>query len=552
MAKTFYDIFEVGTNATPDEIRAAYKRMVQRHHPDKHRGRASSEELLKAINYAYSILSDPLKRANYDAKLINSSDAEADAMYNAGNAYVYTGEPTVNSTANAQSATHERADTDNFRHAAAGDSRAAWGDRVSAEATASRKRAARLSPVSRINSWLALGLLFLVFLAISRFFYQVTVYKLFDAVDPDGTTLFYGIITGAIIASGAVWLVGKMVTHTLPLTWPMNVIFREKVRADLQPEHRRIASAVLIMGMLLTFVVPRLDNPADLARSLAHLSGVTSVDDARSPEFSARGTLQNAQQGAPQDTKIDHPPPLPTLAMPPPVPIKPARAVDIEVPAPKTPSVEAPPVKVAVVPPTPRQAPVEKKSVVIERRPAPQAAKAPPAVEKPVPKSSGVAASGGGIPEKKEASSPIPAPEKTGAVAQKPAPVAEPKGIEGGELAKYRKGAQQGVADAQYQLGRAYEKGEGAARDYKQARAWYSKAADQGYGLAQHSLGSMYMLGKGGEMDPVAAYMWLSLAVNNHVTTSQQALDYLADTLTPAQLADAKRKMARWSPQRKR
>lgn len=548
MAKTFYDIFEVGTNATPDEIRAAYKRMVQRHHPDKHRGRASSEELLKAINYAYSILSDPLKRANYDAKLINSSDAEADAMYGAGNAYVYTGEPTVNSTANAQSAPHERADTDNSRHAAAGDSRAAWGDRVSAEATASRKRTARLSPVSRINSWLALGLLLLVFLAISQFFYQVTVYKLFDAADSDGTTLFYGIITGAIIASGAVWLVGKMVTHTLPLAWPMNVIFREKVRSDLQPEHRRIASAVLIMGMLLTFVVPRLDNPAELAQSSAHLSGVTSV-----PEFSARDTLQNALEGTPQDTKVDHPPSLPTITMPPPVPIKPARAVDMEVPAPKkTPSVETPPVKVAVVPPTPRQPPVEKKSVVIEPRPAPQTVKAPPAVEKPVPKSSGVASSGSGIPEKKEASSPIPAPEKTAAVAQKPAPVAELKGIEGGDLAKYRKGAQQGAADAQYQLGRAYEKGEGAARDYKQARAWYSKAADQGHGLAQHSLGSMYMLGKGGEMDPVAAYMWLSLAVNNHVTTSQQALDYLADTLTPAQLADAKRKMARWSPQRKR
>ena len=53
MAKTFYDIFEVDTSATPDEIRAAYKRMVQRHHPDKNRGHSSSEELLKAINYAY-------------------------------------------------------------------------------------------------------------------------------------------------------------------------------------------------------------------------------------------------------------------------------------------------------------------------------------------------------------------------------------------------------------------------------------------------------------------------------------------------------------------
>ena len=107
-------------------------------------------------------------------------------------------------------------------------------------------------------------------------------------------------------------------------------------------------------------------------------------------------------------------------------------------------------------------------------------------------------------------------------------------------------------ADAQYQLGRAYEKGEGVARDYTQARAWYSKAADQGHGPAQYSLGSMYMLGKGVAMDPVVAYVWLSLAVNNKVAAAQQVVDYLTDTLAPDQLADARRTVARWSPPRKR
>ena len=118
------------------------------------------------------------------------------------------------------------------------------------------------------------------------------------------------------------------------------------------------------------------------------------------------------------------------------------------------------------------------------------------------------------------------------------------------DFAKHRDEAPQEAVAAQYQLGRIYEKGEEVPRDYKEALAWYRKAANQGYGPAQHSLGAMYMLGKGVAMDPVEAYVWLSLAANNNVTAGQQAMDYLVDTLTPAQLAEAKRKVAAWAPQR--
>ena len=118
------------------------------------------------------------------------------------------------------------------------------------------------------------------------------------------------------------------------------------------------------------------------------------------------------------------------------------------------------------------------------------------------------------------------------------------------DVAKSRDEAPQETAAAQYQLGRMYEKGEEVPRDYKEALAWYRKAANQGYGPAQHTLGAMYMLGKGVAMNPVEAYVWLSLAANNNVTAGQQAMDYLVDTLTSAQLAEAKRKVAAWVPQR--
>jgi len=57
--------------------------------------------------------------------------------------------------------------------------------------------------------------------------------------------------------------------------------------------------------------------------------------------------------------------------------------------------------------------------------------------------------------------------------------------------------AQQGDAEAQFKLGRAYYNGEGVAQDYKQAVKWWKKAAVQGMVLAQNSLGQAYYDGKG-------------------------------------------------------
>lgn len=69
MKKTLYDIFEVSPDANPEAIRNAYKSLVQRHHPDKNQGDSHAEEVLKAINFAYGVLSDPMKRLAYDASL---------------------------------------------------------------------------------------------------------------------------------------------------------------------------------------------------------------------------------------------------------------------------------------------------------------------------------------------------------------------------------------------------------------------------------------------------------------------------------------------------
>ncbi|HTO79220.1 MAG TPA: toll/interleukin-1 receptor domain-containing protein [Methylocystis sp.] len=52
----------------------------------------------------------------------------------------------------------------------------------------------------------------------------------------------------------------------------------------------------------------------------------------------------------------------------------------------------------------------------------------------------------------------------------------------------YRKSADRGLADAQYNIGELYEDGRGVAKDIDEARVWYQKSADQGYGPAKTAL----------------------------------------------------------------
>ena len=61
----------------------------------------------------------------------------------------------------------------------------------------------------------------------------------------------------------------------------------------------------------------------------------------------------------------------------------------------------------------------------------------------------------------------------------------------------FRKAADQGQPEAQFQLGDAYRQGKGVARDSRHAALWYGKAAEQGFSAAQEQLGLMYEDGLG-------------------------------------------------------
>jgi hypothetical protein len=63
---THYDNLKVTRNAPPEVIRAAYKTLTQKYHPDRHPGSADAERVMALINVSYQVLSDPVQRAAHD------------------------------------------------------------------------------------------------------------------------------------------------------------------------------------------------------------------------------------------------------------------------------------------------------------------------------------------------------------------------------------------------------------------------------------------------------------------------------------------------------
>ena len=91
-----------------------------------------------------------------------------------------------------------------------------------------------------------------------------------------------------------------------------------------------------------------------------------------------------------------------------------------------------------------------------------------------------------------------------------------------------------------------YRKGQDAPQDNAKAVGWYKKAAEQGDADAQFNLGFMYSKGLGVPQDYVQAHMWFSLlaplgddqAAKNRGTTAKQ--------MTPAQITEAQRLAGEW------
>jgi len=62
----YYRILGIDKNASPKQIKEAFRKLAFQYHPDQNRGNPSAVEKMKEINEAYAVLSDPGKRREYD------------------------------------------------------------------------------------------------------------------------------------------------------------------------------------------------------------------------------------------------------------------------------------------------------------------------------------------------------------------------------------------------------------------------------------------------------------------------------------------------------
>ena len=76
------------------------------------------------------------------------------------------------------------------------------------------------------------------------------------------------------------------------------------------------------------------------------------------------------------------------------------------------------------------------------------------------------------------------------------------------------------------------------------------KAAEQGHANAQYDLGLMYSEGNGVPQDNVEAYKWFTLAAGNGVLMAKQFRKDITPKMTPAQIAEAQRLAREWKPKK--
>ena len=96
------------------------------------------------------------------------------------------------------------------------------------------------------------------------------------------------------------------------------------------------------------------------------------------------------------------------------------------------------------------------------------------------------------------------------------------------EAAKwYQKAAEQGIANAQYNIGYLYDWGQGGlSQNRVEAIKWYKKASGQGNGEASLRLGAMYMYAVGVEKDEKEAIVWYKKAAEQE---NKEAMERLGD-----------------------
>ncbi|RIX46209.1 MAG: sel1 repeat family protein [Rhodocyclales bacterium GT-UBC] len=84
-------------------------------------------------------------------------------------------------------------------------------------------------------------------------------------------------------------------------------------------------------------------------------------------------------------------------------------------------------------------------------------------------------------------------------------------------VAIWQRWAEQGQADAAYNLAIIHHYGDGVALDYAKAMAWYRQAAEKGDKPSQFQIGLMYQNGEGVEANQEEAHRWFTQHLQHHL-----------------------------------
>ena len=115
----------------------------------------------------------------------------------------------------------------------------------------------------------------------------------------------------------------------------------------------------------------------------------------------------------------------------------------------------------------------------------------------------------------------------------------------------FRKAADQGNAEGQYNLGVRYLQGEGVAKDATEGVKWFRMAAEQGNSEGQYNLGVCYAKGYGVAKDNVTAYKWINLAAGSGSKSAKSAKELrglLEKKMTAEKIAEARLLSRGWKP----
>ena len=103
----------------------------------------------------------------------------------------------------------------------------------------------------------------------------------------------------------------------------------------------------------------------------------------------------------------------------------------------------------------------------------------------------------------------------------------------------YRLAVEQGLVEAQNNVGYMYGLGAGVIEDDKEAVKWFLLSAEKGLASAQYYLGVMYRLGAGVIEDKVYAHMWWNIAASNGDEMAKKNRNKIANMMTSSQLEKA-------------